>query len=292
MLVVALEHIDEGEELFTIPYTSTLTVENTLLYTKAYEPLKPLQYWAALTLALICEYGRGQQSPWEPYLQLLPDALDTLMHWSDSELSELQGSTVISKIGKSDADELFETKLWPIASTHRNSFGLLAEMFATPDGKTTFKDLCHRTASIIFAYGFDYDPDFDSDTEVETSDDGQGDSGKIMMVPLADMLNADADLNNVGITFNSHFPLTDTAKAHLVQNTDTVVMTAIRTISAGDQVFNDFGDLPRSDLLRRYGYVTDRYKKYDVVELPLHVIRKAVEETRSTNSDLNQDPDK
>lgn len=30
---------------------------------------------------------------------------------------------------------------------------------------------------------------------------------------------------------------------------------------------NDYGPLPRSDLLRRYGYVTDNYKQYDVVEL-------------------------
>jgi N-lysine methyltransferase SETD6 len=46
-------------------------------------------------------------------------------------------------------------------------------------------------------------------------------------------------------------------------------MRAIKPIKKGDELFNDYGELPRSDLLRRYGYVTDNYAPYDVVELPL-----------------------
>lgn len=46
-------------------------------------------------------------------------------------------------------------------------------------------------------------------------------------------------------------------------------MRAIKQIPAGDEIFNDYGEIPRSDLLRRYGYVTDNYAKYDVVEIPL-----------------------
>lgn len=37
-------------------------------------------------------------------------------------------------------------------------------------------------------------------------------------------------------------------------------------ISAGQQIFNDYGPLPRSDLLRMYGYLTENYAQYDVVE--------------------------
>ena len=51
-----------------------------------------------------------------------------------------------------------------------------------------------------------------------------------------------------------------------------MTMTAIDRIKAGEQIFNDFGDLPRSDLLRRYGYITDNYKKWDVVEIPLSLV--------------------
>jgi N-lysine methyltransferase SETD6 len=44
-------------------------------------------------------------------------------------------------------------------------------------------------------------------------------------------------------------------------------MKATRNIKAGEQIFNDYGPLPRSDLLRMYGYVTENYAKHDVVEL-------------------------
>ena len=43
-------------------------------------------------------------------------------------------------------------------------------------------------------------------------------------------------------------------------------MKATKPIKAGEQIFNDYGPLPRSDLLRMYGYVTDNYAQYDVVE--------------------------
>ncbi len=44
-------------------------------------------------------------------------------------------------------------------------------------------------------------------------------------------------------------------------------MRSLTPIKKGDEIFNDYGPLPRSDLLRRYGYVTDRYAAYDVVEI-------------------------
>jgi SET domain-containing protein 6 len=44
-------------------------------------------------------------------------------------------------------------------------------------------------------------------------------------------------------------------------------MRAIKSIIAGEEIFNDYGQLPRSDLLRRYGYVTENYKAFDVAEI-------------------------
>jgi N-lysine methyltransferase SETD6 len=43
-------------------------------------------------------------------------------------------------------------------------------------------------------------------------------------------------------------------------------MKATKPIKAGDEIFNDYGPLPRSDLLRMYGYITENYAQYDVVE--------------------------
>jgi SET domain-containing protein 6 len=44
-------------------------------------------------------------------------------------------------------------------------------------------------------------------------------------------------------------------------------MKSTKPIKVGEQIFNDYGPLPRSDLLRMYGYITDHYAQYDVVEI-------------------------
>jgi hypothetical protein len=55
-------------------------------------------------------------------------------------------------------------------------------------------------------------------------------------------------------------------------------MIAIKSIEKGDEIFNDYGQLPKSDLLRRYGYVTHRYSRWDVVEVDSElIVRKACE---------------
>lgn len=44
-------------------------------------------------------------------------------------------------------------------------------------------------------------------------------------------------------------------------------MKTICAVTSGSELFNDYGPLPRSDLLRRYGYITPNYAQYDVVEI-------------------------
>ena len=54
-------------------------------------------------------------------------------------------------------------------------------------------------------------------------------------------------------------------------------MRAIKPIKAGQEIYNDYGPLPRSELLRRYGYVTQRYERFDVAELPIDLILELAE---------------
>lgn len=54
-----------------------------------------------------------------------------------------------------------------------------------------------------------------------------------------------------------------------------MTMIALKSIASGQQIFNDFGQLPRSDLLRRYGYITENYKRWDVVEVSIDTITEA-----------------
>lgn len=66
-------------------------------------------------------------------------------------------------------------------------------------------------------------------------------------------------------------------------------MIALKQIPKGQQVFNDFGPLPRSDLLRRYGYVTEKYKKFDVVEISIESVRNAASKINNLNDEESQE---
>lgn len=64
-------------------------------------------------------------------------------------------------------------------------------------------------------------------------------------------------------------------------------MKAIKPIYEGEEIFNDYGEIPRADLLRRYGYVTDNYAQYDVIELQLGDICQAA---GLSNNDVESQP--
>lgn len=68
-----------------------------------------------------------------------------------------------------------------------------------------------------------------------------------------------------------------------------MTMIALKHIRKGQQIFNDFGQLPRSDLLRRYGYVTDNYKKWDVVEVNIEDVIHATSEFNKLSEKRKQD---
>jgi N-lysine methyltransferase SETD6 len=181
-----------------------------------------------------------ENSTWSEYLAVLPTKLDSLVFWSAAELEELQASAVLNKIGKAHAEALFGEKGLPLL---------------TKGGSI---DNFHHMASTVMAYAFDIpednleDGDKDDSGEELVLDDEMNDPKTILsMVPLADMLNADADMNN----------------ARLICNEEHLEMRTIKPILKGEEVLNDYGLLPRSDLLRRYGFVTDNYAIYDVVEI-------------------------
>ena len=68
-----------------------------------------------------------------------------------------------------------------------------------------------------------------------------------------------------------------------------MTMIALKYIRKGQQIFNDFGQLPRSDLLRRYGYVTDNYTKWDVVEVNIEDVIQAASEFNKLSEKRKQD---
>lgn len=52
-------------------------------------------------------------------------------------------------------------------------------------------------------------------------------------------------------------------------------MVALRPIKAGEEILNYYGPLPSSDLLRRYGYFSEKHTVHDVAEVEWTMVIKA-----------------
>ncbi|GAQ41052.1 hypothetical protein AtubIFM55763_003912 [Aspergillus tubingensis] len=263
--VVAQSDLDEGEELFTIPRAHVLSVQNSNLKNLLSQNLDDLGPWLSLMVVMIYEFLQDDQSAWAPYFRVLPRNFDTLMFWSASELEELQGSAIVEKIGKQGAEESILESIAPIVRANPALFPPI-DGVASYDGDAgtqALLHLAHTMGSLIMAYAFDIEKPEDEEGDRDGEDgyltDEEEEQSSKGMVPLADLLNADADRNN----------------ARLFQEEEVLVMKAIKPIKSGEEIFNDYGEIPRSDLLRRYGYVTDNYAQYDVVELSLDQICQA-----------------
>lgn len=89
--------------------------------------------------------------------------------------------------------------------------------------------------STIMAFAFDLETDDEDDGEDGWVEDGEGKS-LMGMVPMADVLNADAHSN-----------------AHVNHGDMSLAVTSLRPIKAGEEILNYYGPHPNSELLRRYG---------------------------------------
>ncbi len=265
--VVAREDIAEDEELFSVSNASILTSDTSSLPPNLKDRLS--DPWLSLILAMVYEYQVGIESRWRPYFDVLPTHFDTLMYWSDAELKLLEGSAIVEKIGKPGADRTFIEQILPIVRENGEFF------HANGLSDQNLLSLCHRMGSTIMAYAFDLESSAESQKAAEDGWEEDLDEGQALrkgMIPLADMLNADADRNN----------------ARLFYEDDRVVMKTIKPVQKGDELFNDYGPLPRADVLRRYGYITDNYAKYDVVEVSLDLVKAAtIEEVKRPQEDVD-----
>ena len=58
-------------------------------------------------------------------------------------------------------------------------------------------------------------------------------------------------------------------------------MRSVRLIKQGEEIFNDYGSLPRAEFLRRYGSTPPDYSKYDELEVPRECL---INQVRSLSS--------
>ncbi|KAK5690739.1 Ribosomal lysine N-methyltransferase 4 [Elasticomyces elasticus] len=254
--VLAVQDIEEDEELFSVPRTSILTIETSTLPAEINAQIN--DPWLGLITAMVLEHSKGDGSAWKAYFDVLPEQFDTPMFWSEEELAWLRGSAVVDKIGKLSADKAFSERVIPIIRQHPEIFG------AADRSDDDLLTLCHRMGSTIMAYAFDLEKP-SADQPREEQDGWEEDEEE-----SENMLNADADRNN----------------AKLYYEDDKVIMKSIKPIPAGEEIFNDYGSLPNIDVLRRYGYATSNYSRYDVVEVSQQLIRDVAKEQLKLNDDL------
>lgn len=79
--------------------------------------------------------------------------------------------------------------------------------------------------------------------------------------------------------------LTRIMQAHVNYGDDALTVATLRPIKAGEEILNYYGPHPNSELLRRYGYVTPKHSRYDVVELPWEMIENALAANLSLSSE-------
>lgn len=227
--LIATDNIGADELLFKIPRSTTIAVENDLQFMEAidYEELGP---WLSLIAYLM---SLQNSTHWMPYFNVLPKSFNTPMFWSSFDA--LEGSALIDKIGREQAEKEYTENIKPLITQ-----GLFSDV-------DTSLAAFHRMGSTIMSYSFD----------IESKD---GEPVKAM-VPLADTLNAHTKLCN----------------AHLCHPDEDgyLEMRSIKQIPKGSQIYNSYGELPNSDLLRRYGYVEAGGTEYDVVEISSLLIAKA-----------------
>lgn len=208
---MARTDIPEGEELFSIPRSLVLAVQNSELKTLLGQDVEALGPWLSLMLVMLYEYLQGPKSRWFPYFRVLPTRFDTLMFWSPAELNELQASAIVEKIGKQGAEESILETIAPIVRANSSLFppvnGLAS--YEGDAGAAALLELAHMMGSLIMAYAFDIEKAENDDDETENPDDSYmtDDEEEQLpkgMVPLADLLNADADRNNVSVEVLRH----------------------------------------------------------------------------------------
>ncbi|KAH8118945.1 SET domain-containing protein [Phellopilus nigrolimitatus] len=266
---IALRDISEGHTLFTIPRSLTLSTRTSslpnLVGNVAWKRLGLDKGWIGLILCMMWEESLGEKSRWSGYLETLPKKFDTPMFWSADDLKELYGTAVIDKIGKDEAERDYHEKLVPALQSRPDLFDLshVSSFYSLENYHLMGSRILSRSFQVEKWEGDAGDDEnheenqavqedtMDIDGEVaehqadndakddDDDDDDEADPSDVAMVPMADMLNA---------RYNSE-------NAKLFYEPTELRMVTTKAIKAGEQIYNTYGDLPNTDLLRRYGHV-------------------------------------
>ncbi|PIL36034.1 transcription factor [Ganoderma sinense ZZ0214-1] len=284
---IALTDIPEDYTIFSLPRDLTLSTRTSTLPTlmgKAWKEHGLHEGWAGLILCMMWEESRGADSKWSGYLAALPNEFDTPMFWAEEDLKELQGTAVVDKIGRHEAERDYHEKVTPAVKSRPDLFPQekLAQHLSL--------ERYHLNGSRILSRSFhvekwrgEHVEDADAGDDDEDNDEGEDSAMDIDPQPpvadkddapvLEDTANqpdeagfeddededeedredpADVAMVPMADMLNARF---ESENAKLFYEERELKMVATKPIKAGEQIWNTYGDPPNSDLLRRYGHI-------------------------------------
>ncbi|KAF8581597.1 SET domain-containing protein [Ramaria rubella] len=271
---VALQDLKKDTVIFTLPRSLTLSTRTSLLPSKFGErEWKKFQLhrgWVGLILCMLWEDAAGDDGKWSGYLCMLPDRFETPMFWDEDSLQELQGTTILDRIGKAEAEKDYHEKLLPAVNARPDLFPItdIASHYSLERYHIMGSRILSRSFHLERWEGSDYDDQrhtgiasasdgmdvdtiakepieevmdqvVDEDGVSGDEDEDEDDPSDVAMVPLADMLNAQYESENAKLCYDS----------------EDLQMVCIRDIQCGEQIWNTYGNPPNSELLRRYGHI-------------------------------------
>ncbi|KAH9929577.1 SET domain-containing protein [Epithele typhae] len=288
---IALKNIPEDHVLFSFPRDLTLSTRTStlpLLMGDAWKAHGLHEGWAGLILCMMWEESRSAESKWSGYLAALPQTFDTPMFWPEEDLKELQGTAVVDKIGRGEAERDYHEKLVPAIKSRLDLFPeQLIPQYFTPERY-------HLNGSRILSRSFHVEKwkrehgeedDNDDDAAKEPGNDSAMDidvpeateSAPQPPPPEIDAEREEPDAEEVHVEgfdedsddedredpadvamvpiadmLNARF---ESENAKLFYEEHELKMMSTRPIKIGEQIWNTYGDPPNSDLLRRYGHV-------------------------------------
>lgn len=320
--LIATDNIKKGEILFELSRDHILNIDNaalTQLRSENKAELYALNQWQALIACVAYEWFLGEKSKFYHYFNVLPlnrENYSSLMFWNDEELQLLKPSGVLGRIGKDAAEQMYAILIGNVIP-NKLKVPQLAEFLTL--------ERFHIVASLIMSYSFDVDHPEEietveqEDAEEEEVNEKESHETNIMddhhcedahheinhhhTEDEDDELSVDEDLDEAvdpvyeDTYFKSMVPLADTLNSNtshfnatLKYEKTKLVMVADKDIPKGEQIFNIYGELPNSEILRKYGYVELPSSKFEFAELLLSSIKMYFEGLFSTKVECIKEP--
>ncbi|XP_020701364.1 N-lysine methyltransferase setd6 isoform X2 [Dendrobium catenatum] len=234
--VRALCDLKEGDLVATIPKSSCLTIRTSGISSVIEDA--GLGGFLGLAMALMYERSLGAASPWEGYLQLLPERECVPLVWSLEEVDTLLVGTELHKIIIEDKKFLYEDwkeYIEPLIQSRPleidpNSFGI---------------EQYFSAKSLIASRSFQIDGYHGSDDDIDT---------------------------DIFYAFDDEKPsvknFTNTSVGDPI---GTLEMVVVKEVEAGGEVFNTYGSMGNAALLHRYGF-TELENPYNIVNIDLYLV--------------------